>query len=103
MASIQVDDDDLFTGFANAPVDEDGKRLDFRDVPSYDESEDADEASRQRKETLDTPSSITQFTTNDTATEGSPMASVAPSNGSKTETESDEDADAAEGQGANGS
>lgn len=56
-----------FVGFANAPVNEDGTHVDFRDVPAYDAERDAE---------LYKPSSITQFKTDDTSTDGAPMANV---------------------------
>jgi hypothetical protein len=56
-----------FTGFANAPVNEDGTHVDFRDVPAYD---------AERDEAVKAPSSIAQFSTADQSTDGSPMANV---------------------------
>lgn len=70
-------------GFANSPRDEDGKALDFRDVPAYD---------AERDEALKAPSSIAQFKTSDQSTDGSPMAVVPPPTGvDPTGTEPDED------------
>lgn len=56
-----------FVGFANAPVDEDGNTLDFRDVDAYD---------ADRDEAVKAPSSIGQFKTNDKSTDGFPAAVV---------------------------
>lgn len=56
-----------FVGFANAPVNEDGTHVDFRDVEPYDAERDA---------AVKEPSSIAQFKTDDKATNGSPMAVV---------------------------
>jgi hypothetical protein len=62
-----------FEGFANAPVDEDGKRLDFRDVDAFvDESDEG----KVRDGSQTTPSSITQFHTDDQSTDGAPAANV---------------------------
>lgn len=79
-----------FTGFANAPVDKKGKRLDFRDVDAFvDESDEGKERSARQT----TPSSLAQFKTDDKSTEGAPAAQVpAP-----------KDAKAAEGEEASGS
>ena len=81
-----------FSGFANAPVDEDGKRLDFRDVPNY---EDETEAGETRKQSQTTESSIVGFRTNDQSTNGAPAATVPADEGDAP------DADAAGGEGAN--
>jgi hypothetical protein len=54
-------------GFANAPRDEDGKALDFRDVDPYD---------AERDEAVKAPSSIAQFKTDDKSTDGYPAAVV---------------------------
>lgn len=56
-----------FVGFANAPVDDDGKTLDFRDVDAYD---------AERDEAVKAPSSIQQFKTDDQSTDGAPAAIV---------------------------
>src|SRR5690349_22406393 len=56
-----------FVGFANAPVNEDGSHVDFRDVPAYD---------AERDEALRAPSSIVDFKTPGPATNGAPMANV---------------------------
>lgn len=89
-----------FTGFANAPVDKKGKRLDFRDVEAFvDESDEG----KARDESQTTPSSLAQFKTNDQATNGAPAAQVpAPTGVDKTGTDST-DAKAAEGKEASGS
>lgn len=89
-----------FEGFANAPRDEDGKALDFRDVDPYvDESE----AGKIRTASLTTESSLVQFRTEGPDTNGSPAASVGKSSvetatgtaSSTTEgTDADADADA---------
>lgn len=81
---------DEFEGFANAPVDKKGKRLDFRSVDSFvDESDEGKTAEGSRR----TPSSLIQFHTDDKGTDGAPAAQVpAP-----------KDAKAAEGEEASGS
>ena len=62
-----------FAGFANAPVDKKGKRLDFRTVEAYvDETDEGQAVEASRR----TPSSITQFKTDDKATNGAPAAVV---------------------------
>jgi hypothetical protein len=62
-----------FTGFANAPVDEDGKYLDFRDVEPFVDESDEGKALKARQETA---SSITAFHTDDKSTDGAPAAVV---------------------------
>jgi hypothetical protein len=66
-------DNSEFDGFANAPVDEKGNRLDFRDVPSFEDSSDAGQT-RVRSQT--TESSIVAFRSEGPSTNGAPMASV---------------------------
>jgi len=62
-----------FEGFANAPRDEDGNVLDFRDVePFRDETEEG----QVREQSQKTESSLVQFRTEGTETNGSPAASV---------------------------
>jgi hypothetical protein len=64
---------DEFTGFANAPVDEDGKRVDSREVDAYvDESDEG----KTRLASQTTESSIVVFKTEGTATNGAPAAEV---------------------------
>jgi hypothetical protein len=62
-----------FTGFANAPVDEDGKYLDFREVDAFVDESDEGKALRERQTT---PSSIAAFHTDDKSTDGAPAAVV---------------------------
>src|SRR5690349_13191453 len=62
-----------FKGFANAPVDEDGKHLDFRDVDPFVDESDEGKALRERQTT---PSSIVGYHTDDKSTDGAPAAVV---------------------------
>ena len=64
--------DSEFDGFANAPVDEKGNRLDFRDVPSY---EDGSEAGQIRLKSQTTESSIVAFRNEGPSTNGAPLTS----------------------------
>jgi len=101
-----------FTGFANAPVDKKGKRLDFRSVDAY---VDETEAGKARDASQSTPSSLVQFHTEDKSTDGAPAAVVpAPVGEDKTGTDGDSDestaqdsnpttAQTAGGKGASGS
>lgn len=73
-----------FEGFANAPVDEDGKRLDFRDVPNF---EDPSDEGKVRTKSQTTESSLVAFRTEGPSTNGAPAAKVP--------------AEKAEGEGAN--
>ena len=57
---------------ANAPVDDNGDRLNFRDVPSYEDSSDAGKV-RQKSQT--TESSIVAFRSEGPSTNGAPLTS----------------------------
>jgi hypothetical protein len=86
-----------FTGFANAPKDEDGKYLDFREVDAFVDESDEGKALKARQKTA---SSITAFRTADKSTDGAPAA-VVPEPVSKTKAAAPE-ADKAEGKEAKG-
>ena len=99
---------DEFTGFANSPVDEDGKRVDPREVDAYVDETDEGKA---RLASQSTESSIVAFKSEGTSTNGAPAAVVDGSArkvdeaGAADEREADE-ADSepdssAEGEGAN--
>lgn len=87
-----------FSGFANA-VDAKGKTVDASKVKPF---RDKSDAGKVRDKSQTTPSSIVQFSTDDTSTDGSPMATVAPSVSAEPDEGDSSDADAAEGKGANG-
>lgn len=65
--------DENFDGFANAPVDKKGKRLDFRSVDGFVDKTDEGKAAEDSRRTA---SSVTQFKTDDTSTNGAPAAKV---------------------------
>jgi hypothetical protein len=87
-----------FTGFANT-VNAKGKAVDATKVKPF---QDESEAGKIRTASQTTPSSIVQFSTDDTSTDGSPMATVAPKSSAEPVEADASDADAAGGQGANG-
>lgn len=95
---------DEFTGFANSPVDEDGKVVDSREVEAY---VDKSDEGQKRQASQTTASSIASFKTEGTATNGAPAAVVVPApkveaEGTSDEEESDPEPVApAEGEGAN--
>lgn len=96
---------DEFTGFANAPVDKDGKRLDFRDVDAY--ADETDEG-KVRSSSQTTESSVVALKSEGPSTNGYPAAKVGGNGGdveqegTSDEEEADTDPDAtAEGEGAN--
>lgn len=85
--------------FANAPVNDDGELQDFRDVPAY---EDDSEEAKVRDESQKTQSSVVDFKTEGTSTNGFPAAEVPAKGVDKTGTEPKDKAQTAKAAGGKG-